>query len=129
MVLKRHEDVAIATAGVHLNSQDQQALLPLLLQHITQVLQFQVQWFPLDEDELPPNGGNPHPFNGDVFPGEPEWVQQWVDEQMIQGAFPAEADPEVEPQVVNIIEPVVEEGAWDDWPAQLPPAPQEAPPQ
>ncbi|KAG8081348.1 hypothetical protein GUJ93_ZPchr0007g6182 [Zizania palustris] len=85
--------------------------------------------FPLDEDELPPNGGNPHPFNGDVFPGELEWVQQWVDEQMIQGAFPAEADPEVEPQVVNIIELVVEEGAWDDWPAQLPPAPQAAPPQ
>ncbi|KAG8096841.1 hypothetical protein GUJ93_ZPchr0013g35801 [Zizania palustris] len=48
---------------------------------------------------------------------------------MIQGTFPAEADPEVEPQVVNIIEPVVEEGAWDDWPAQLPPAPQAAPPQ
>ncbi|KAG8056706.1 hypothetical protein GUJ93_ZPchr0002g24321 [Zizania palustris] len=39
--------------------------------------------FPVDEDDLPPNGGNPHPFNGHVFPGELEWVQNWVDEQLL----------------------------------------------
>ncbi|KAG8081764.1 hypothetical protein GUJ93_ZPchr0014g46556 [Zizania palustris] len=35
-----------------------------------------------DEDENPPEGGNPHPFNGWVFPGDPAWVQHWVDEQL-----------------------------------------------
>ncbi|KAG8100540.1 hypothetical protein GUJ93_ZPchr0013g37132 [Zizania palustris] len=74
-----------------------------------------VDRFPLDDDDLPPNGGNPHPFNGDIFPGEPEWVQQWVDEQMIQGASPTEADLEVEHQIVNILnELVVEDDARDD---------------
>ncbi|KAG8076073.1 hypothetical protein GUJ93_ZPchr0006g44554 [Zizania palustris] len=42
---------------------------------------------PGDEEDLPPDGGNPHPFDGVVLPGEPVWVQQWVGDQQLQMPF------------------------------------------
>ncbi|KAG8070637.1 hypothetical protein GUJ93_ZPchr0006g45812 [Zizania palustris] len=75
--------------------------------------------FPGDEDDLPPNGGNPHPFNGEVFQGEPAWVQQWVNEQMWQGAMdlfppPAPANPQ---QDLNV-EPFGGNHGWEPWPEE-----------
>ncbi|KAG8081003.1 hypothetical protein GUJ93_ZPchr0007g3809 [Zizania palustris] len=32
-------------------------------------------------DAFPPDNDNPHPFNAVVLPGEPEWIQQWADQQ------------------------------------------------
>ncbi|KAG8068183.1 hypothetical protein GUJ93_ZPchr0005g16006 [Zizania palustris] len=40
--------------------------------------------FLADEEDLPAGRGNPHPFNGQVLPDDPAWVQQWVDEQLLQ---------------------------------------------
>ncbi|KAG8046708.1 hypothetical protein GUJ93_ZPchr0008g12542 [Zizania palustris] len=39
------------------------------------------QWLG-DEDPLPPDNGNPHPFLGPIQPREPEWIQHWADDQM-----------------------------------------------
>ncbi|KAG8082792.1 hypothetical protein GUJ93_ZPchr0014g46543 [Zizania palustris] len=77
--------------------------------------------FPLDEDDLPPNGGNPHPFNGEVLPGEPEWVQHWADEQLLQGAFPVDLAPEENPHLIHVMDPpAAADDAWEAWPAQPP---------
>ncbi|KAG8048663.1 hypothetical protein GUJ93_ZPchr0009g2173 [Zizania palustris] len=76
---------------------------------------------PLDEDDLPPNGGNPHPFNGDVLPGDPEWVQHWADEEMLQGAFPVDLALDENPHLIHVLNPPAEvDDAWEAWPAQLP---------
>ncbi|KAG8055546.1 hypothetical protein GUJ93_ZPchr0001g31645 [Zizania palustris] len=87
-----------------------------------------VDGFPGDEDDLPPNGGNPHPFNGEVFPGEPAWVQQWVDDQMINVPFHhAPAADQAAPAEPFIIEPMEEEAQWNQWPehhVNTQPAPQ-----
>ncbi|KAG8064894.1 hypothetical protein GUJ93_ZPchr0004g39501 [Zizania palustris] len=80
--------------------------------------------FPLDEDDLPPNGGNPHPFNDDVFPGEPGWVQHWVNEQMLQGAFLVDFAPEEHPHMAQVLNLHAEaEEAWEAWPAPPFPTP------
>ncbi|KAG8093092.1 hypothetical protein GUJ93_ZPchr0012g19630 [Zizania palustris] len=77
--------------------------------------------FPLDEDDLPPNGGNPHPFNGEVLPGEPEWVQHWADEQLLQGAFPVDLAPEENPHLIHVMDPpAAADDAWEAWPVQPP---------
>ncbi|KAG8086273.1 hypothetical protein GUJ93_ZPchr0010g10641 [Zizania palustris] len=83
---------------------------------------------PGDEDDLPPNGANPHPFDGQVYPGEPAWVQQWVDDQMFQVPFNIAPVVDQEVQVEPLFaEPMVDDVHWDQWPNQPivePPAPQ-----
>ncbi|KAG8059217.1 hypothetical protein GUJ93_ZPchr0002g25026 [Zizania palustris] len=64
-------------------------------------------------------------LHGEIFSGEPKWVQQWVDEQMVQGAFPAEVEQDEEPHVDHILdEPVEADAAWEGWPVQQATAPQ-----
>ncbi|KAG8065205.1 hypothetical protein GUJ93_ZPchr0004g40149 [Zizania palustris] len=89
--------------------------------------------FPADEDNLPPDGGNPHPFNGQVFPGEPAWIQQWVDDQMVNGAFQPD-NLEVDPFPDNLpdLNGAVAGELWDNWPegpAQQPQSPLDDQPQ
>ncbi|KAG8083254.1 hypothetical protein GUJ93_ZPchr0015g6852 [Zizania palustris] len=101
--LRKHEDLAIANYDENFIALERHEFLLLIHHHLTQVLRLQVlrSWtfpvyiinneladgFPGDEEDLPPNGGNPHPFNGEVYPSEPNWVQQWVDDQMWHVGF------------------------------------------
>ncbi|KAG8055945.1 hypothetical protein GUJ93_ZPchr0001g30415 [Zizania palustris] len=81
--------------------------------------------FPADEDELPPNGGNPHPFNGEVFPGDPNWVQQWVDDQLPHAGFPNNNIVEqVFPEQQGNINPMEDPPQWEQWPNHNSNAPQ-----
>ncbi|KAG8091516.1 hypothetical protein GUJ93_ZPchr0012g19787 [Zizania palustris] len=76
-----------------------------------------VDGFPGDEEDLPPNGGNPHPFNSEVYPREPAWVQQWVDDQMLQVPFHNAPVAEQEAEAEHFFgEPMVDEVQWDQWP-------------
>ncbi|KAG8051006.1 hypothetical protein GUJ93_ZPchr0009g672 [Zizania palustris] len=73
--------------------------------------------FPGDEDELPPNDGNPHPFNREVYPGEPNWVQQWVNDQMLHAGF---HNGQVVEQAIPVqhehINPMDDLPQWEQWP-------------
>ncbi|KAG8083429.1 hypothetical protein GUJ93_ZPchr0015g6878 [Zizania palustris] len=81
--------------------------------------------FPADEDELPPNGGNPHPFNGEVFPGDPNWVQQWVDDQLPRAGFPnGNIVEQVFPEQQGNINPMEDLPQWEQWPNHNNNAPQ-----
>ncbi|KAG8094865.1 hypothetical protein GUJ93_ZPchr0012g19657 [Zizania palustris] len=84
-----------------------------------------IDGFPADEDELPPNGGNPHPFNGEVFPGDPNWVQQWVDDQLPHAGFPNNNIVEqVFPEQQGNINPMEDPPQWEQWPNHNNNAPQ-----
>ncbi|KAG8054785.1 hypothetical protein GUJ93_ZPchr0001g32488 [Zizania palustris] len=72
---------------------------------------------PGDEEDLPPDGGNPHPFDGEVYLGEPAGVQQWVDDQMLQVPFHNAPIPEQEGEAEHFFgEPMVDDMHWDQWP-------------
>ncbi|KAG8053717.1 hypothetical protein GUJ93_ZPchr0001g30831 [Zizania palustris] len=81
--------------------------------------------FPADEDELPPNGANPHPFNGEVFPGDPNWVQQWVDDQLPHAGLPNNNIVEqVFPEQQGNINQMEDPPQWEQWPNHNNNAPQ-----
>ncbi|KAG8091423.1 hypothetical protein GUJ93_ZPchr0012g21564 [Zizania palustris] len=89
-----------------------------------------IDGFPADEDELPQNGGNPHPFNGEVFPGEPNWVQQWANDQMLHAGFHNENMVEQpNPGQEHMVNPDEDLPQWEQWPNQNNEAQQVAPQQ
>ncbi|KAG8084837.1 hypothetical protein GUJ93_ZPchr0010g7887 [Zizania palustris] len=107
-------------------------LIPLIeLDHDSALAELVSGWdfspdgFPADEDELPPNGGNPHPFNGEVFPGDPNWVQQWVDDQLPHAGFPKNNIVEqVFPEQQGNINQMEDPPQWEQWPNHNNNAPQ-----
>ncbi|KAG8061174.1 hypothetical protein GUJ93_ZPchr0003g16526 [Zizania palustris] len=48
---------------------------------------------PGNEDPLPLDNGNPHPFVGPILPGEAEWFQDWVEEQQWEVPQPVDDHP------------------------------------
>ncbi|KAG8058179.1 hypothetical protein GUJ93_ZPchr0002g26518 [Zizania palustris] len=134
--IRLNEDLAIANCDLNLTALERHEFLMLIHHHLTQVLRLQVlsnelaDGFPADEDELPPNDGNPHPFNGEVFPGEPNWVQQWANDQMLHVGFHNENMVEQpnpgQQHMVNLVEDLPQ---WEQWPNQNNDAQQVAPQQ
>ncbi|KAG8079279.1 hypothetical protein GUJ93_ZPchr0007g5654 [Zizania palustris] len=73
--------------------------------------------FPTDEEDLPAEGGNPHPFNGQLMSDDSAWVQQWVDEQFLHVPNPLHnLDSNLNVELFQPQDGMVVDGQGDPWP-------------